>query len=595
MKIDQFDSGRREDDNRPWRKHAAPLNKAPADPKYPTQPFNHDEWMKTSKPMEEGSDLPVPGDAIRTPKLEGKVTKVEDGYVYFTTADGRNMRNTIENVTVVEKLADQDDEMFEDEEIDEVSTELLTKYKTAAAKDARAADKSGDYGRGNKRFSGIVKATKKQFDNDAKKKTEEGTMGGINRSAPAVDVSYEKVLDEVKARWEESQLNELSVGKMQAYKDAAKSNDSFKQRPLRKLAKSVQGVAVANQKINTRTGARKDDPDAGKGTNEDAITNILTKQHDEKKAAARKPPVNIEYHGWIIRYRPASQPGERVVWQVMKPGKKGQEDTIMQKGEAMDDKSAMSQAEEWIKQGGGTSKESSSNVTIDFNVNFAKEFGHEFYANILADNDGPKLMISTEPMKSLKRSHPRNQKDKITATTTKLPCITMSPGEANEAGLRPNGRYVLGPKEDMGEMIGFPLIFQSVVQAKGDMVKLNKPGLTVAHNREVDEEYRGPWQGDSEKYTKAPKSSTQGKGEVRLSDMVQDSIKEHGVKWAFDYYVHKHGMPPRQFQIFAGLTANKPAKAVDPMPSPQQSQPVAKAPEKQSWWKKLRGKLPFEE
>lgn len=52
--------------------------------------------------------------------------------------------------------------------IDELSTELLGKYKKAAGADARKADAEGDYKRGNKRFSGIVKATNKQFANDAK-------------------------------------------------------------------------------------------------------------------------------------------------------------------------------------------------------------------------------------------------------------------------------------------------------------------------------------------------------------------------------------------------------------------------------------------
>jgi LysM repeat protein len=53
-------------------------------------------------------------------------------------------------------------------QINELSTEKLAQYKTAAAQDARAADKAGDVKRGDQRFSGIVKATKKQFDNDAK-------------------------------------------------------------------------------------------------------------------------------------------------------------------------------------------------------------------------------------------------------------------------------------------------------------------------------------------------------------------------------------------------------------------------------------------
>jgi len=435
-------------------------------------------------PLTEDSDIPVPGDTIRTPKLEGKVSKVEEGYVYFTTADGRNMRNTIPNCTVIEKLADQESEMFEDEEIDEVSTELLAKYKTAAGKDASAADKKGDYARGNKRFSGIVKATKKQFDNDAKKTVNEltipgvednftaddikrleqltdmptlkaqakelvkgkaarrmkpekiswfynaidgktnrmaiiklmydlllagegnsvvgtrnsmrqndyrdrfgeGSMGGINRSAPSNDVSYEKVLDEVQEKWNEEQVNELSVGKLQAYKDAAKSPASFRNRPLRKLARTIQGVKGATDRIDTKTGNRRPGPGPERGNNESVGT------------------------------------------------------------------------DEAITPWGG--------YTAD-----------DPKANALA---------------------------------------------------------------------------------------------------------------------KAPKSAMQGKGDIRFSELVQDSIKAHGLKWSFNEYVIKHGLPPRQFQIFAGL-ATKP-KAVEPA-KPDWSDPstATKPAAPQSWWQKLRGKLPFEE
>jgi hypothetical protein len=54
-------------------------------------------------------------------------------------------------------------------QINELSTNRLAQYKTAAAKDAKQADQEGDFKRGDKRFHGIVQATKKQFDNDAKK------------------------------------------------------------------------------------------------------------------------------------------------------------------------------------------------------------------------------------------------------------------------------------------------------------------------------------------------------------------------------------------------------------------------------------------
>ena len=55
-----------------------------------------------------------------------------------------------------------------EEQLDELSNEKLGQYKTAAAADAGKADIEGDYKRADKRFSGIVKATKKQFANDTK-------------------------------------------------------------------------------------------------------------------------------------------------------------------------------------------------------------------------------------------------------------------------------------------------------------------------------------------------------------------------------------------------------------------------------------------
>jgi hypothetical protein len=54
--------------------------------------------------------------------------------------------------------------------IQELSTNLLARYKTAAGASAKSSDASGDYKKGDKRFSGILKATKKQFANDMKKK-----------------------------------------------------------------------------------------------------------------------------------------------------------------------------------------------------------------------------------------------------------------------------------------------------------------------------------------------------------------------------------------------------------------------------------------
>ena len=54
----------------------------------------------------------------------------------------------------------------------ELSNEKLGDYKKAAGADASAADKAGDFKRGDKRFKGIVQATIKQGDNDTKKHQE---------------------------------------------------------------------------------------------------------------------------------------------------------------------------------------------------------------------------------------------------------------------------------------------------------------------------------------------------------------------------------------------------------------------------------------
>lgn len=58
-------------------------------------------------------------------------------------------------------------------QLDELSPETLARYKTAAGADARAADKEGDYKRGDKRFSGIVRATKKEFEKAAQNLSED--------------------------------------------------------------------------------------------------------------------------------------------------------------------------------------------------------------------------------------------------------------------------------------------------------------------------------------------------------------------------------------------------------------------------------------
>jgi len=76
-----------------------------------------------------------------------------------------------------------------EEQLDEISNEKLAQYKTAAAADAKKADSEGDYKRGDKRFSGIVKATKKQFAND-EKNVEEGRYDSDDYYNPRMSRDY---------------------------------------------------------------------------------------------------------------------------------------------------------------------------------------------------------------------------------------------------------------------------------------------------------------------------------------------------------------------------------------------------------------------
>ena len=58
---------------------------------------------------------------------------------------------------------------YKQKNITELSTDLLDRYKEKAAADSAKADKEGNTAKADKRFSGVVKATTKQFDNFKKK------------------------------------------------------------------------------------------------------------------------------------------------------------------------------------------------------------------------------------------------------------------------------------------------------------------------------------------------------------------------------------------------------------------------------------------
>ena len=96
----------------------------------------------------------------------------------------------------------------ESEEIDELSNDLLSRYKKKASDDSRAADAAGDVKKADKRFSGVVKATTKQFAKFEKKPVAE-EVESIDESF-AVKDSSGKTVDVKFSDLEEGLLSKIA-------------------------------------------------------------------------------------------------------------------------------------------------------------------------------------------------------------------------------------------------------------------------------------------------------------------------------------------------------------------------------------------------
>jgi len=400
--------------------------------------------------MEEDSEqIPEPGNKIRTKKMqmEGTVERVGQNRaghdeVFFRLADGRLMKTPLENVIVVEKLADDDMEVMEDN-LNEISDEVLAKYKAASGKSASEADARGDFKKGDKRFSGIVRATKKQFSNDAKKKTE-GSMGGINRCAPSSDVSYQHVLDKNKVTPYSRVIGETYEEKLA---NILKEDD---------FSKAVHG--------------------------------ILGKQHKETQVAKKSdvkymPSKNTNF---TIRFRPQTDKLTSVKWQVLNSKKE-----IVGSGNSDNDKDAYNDAEDWI----ATSNQgatANSNVTVNFNAAFAREIAPEGNTLWVDFWEGPIFVYSDEPQEGFRKTVIRTQAHSRTAGTALLPVTTVSPKEANKVGLKADIRYTLGPRQELDNNVyGFPLNPHSRVE-KGTMVPIKEPSITTSQSQQSLEELDKP-------------------------------------------------------------------------------------------------------
>lgn len=427
--------------------------------------------IEESSPMDdlvtEATDKPAVGKTIRTNgyrKMEGKIESIEkakDGiFVLFRIPDGRLMQTPISNVTVVEELSDEETELME------LSNDVLTRYKTAAAADARSADKKGDTARGNKRFSGVVKATIKQFDNDKKtrEKTNELDMSGVGGRLPPKTPNGRPPGD----YWGDNDDSNEDLPHPDDYLYLTKSYVGM----IPKMVKDVRN----------NTGFYK-------GANSDSKKRIsnIHKDYDNLKQ--------------LIHLFDVSGVGAGL--------------------------------ELFIKL---------SPDTQDFLRNAWEDHGIDVGADL--------------------------KKFKL--------------GEGTMSGIN---RW--GPANDVS--------YEKVLDEVMDLWNKEK---------QHTDEALDPWHGytpDDKKanaLSKSPKTSMQGTSEMPFDQMVKDTIKTHGLKWAFDYYVRKHGLPPRQFQIFAGLTVkpkNLKQTTPDKAPEPYGAVKNPIKPEKKGWWKQLRDKMPFEE
>jgi len=136
------------------------------------------------------------------------IVKVAGGYELKSKATGKNLgkyptkAGAEKRERQVQYFKHMGEEFTEDEVqlIGELSTELLARYKTASAADAKKSDSEGNYAKGDKRFKGINKATNKQFDNDLKKhgqyqkeETELSETAPFKTKEDAVKYAKEKV------------------------------------------------------------------------------------------------------------------------------------------------------------------------------------------------------------------------------------------------------------------------------------------------------------------------------------------------------------------------------------------------------------------
>ncbi len=338
-------------------------------------------------------------------------------------------------------------------------------------------------------------------------KLTDGSMGGINQSHPATDVSYEKVLDDStinrRSIIDEIDTIDPKLPSLRAIKtdpaDIKRQRDAEEEarKQFSHILVNKEGPNVAHM-IGTENQCREYQLKHGirnSTTIEPFCENIngIYKEVKEKwkiyetdlskytvnAADAVKPrreTKSLDYYGFTIKYRKETK--HKYLWSVL------EKDKIIGNGEAYDEQSAIDLAQDFIKKRAakGDGRKFTTNVNINFNIGFSNEFfpdGGKFYAMVFPYHNGPILVLSTEPRPELKPSGVR-----ISSEAVNFYSISITAKEAEAAGVVPHGRYILGDREKVeNDTYLFPLIFQSIAASSTDRERLGYPGLIIANTR----------------------------------------------------------------------------------------------------------------
>ena len=240
--------------------------------------------------------------AVGTKKKNGKtvpncVPKEDSGKV--SGIDGSKRVGT----KIVPKYIPKKDAVItisaDNSDVSELSNRTLSSYKTKAAKSASAADKAGNYKKADKRFSGITRATNKQFKNDAKKESAVDRDKTKSYIPPGVSAVKEE-LDKMKKRkhmnlkrrvknGDRSAVTQLRQFEKDHAKDLEKKPRSAKQITKGEGSAQDSNLIVQLRKSQDSGGKHAIEVGGGKKVKLDKKTvDNLLKQYDKMKPDSKR-------------------------------------------------------------------------------------------------------------------------------------------------------------------------------------------------------------------------------------------------------------------------------------------------------------------